>query len=155
MSIGKRLLPGMFAIALVAPAAAQATGSPVGLWAFQTTATEKGCSLSGEMIVSDSKDRRFPCSFKAVETCTQRLPRTIHTEQTCTLDQAGKTIAITSKLTRVVRVDPAEMMQEEVDGYLPDNFKLTINARGDQMLGAYASHRTAPAVFRRKQELVS
>jgi len=142
-------------LAIALPAGAQTSNSPVGAWTFSTAPEDKGCTISGEMIVSYSKDQHFPCSFKAVEACTQRLPRSIHTEQTCTLDQTGKTIAITSKPTRVVSVDPTEMLQEEIEGYLPDDFKLTLNAHGDLMMGAYASHRTAPAIFHRKQELVS
>jgi hypothetical protein len=148
-------LSSLVALVIAFPAGAQASNSPAGVWTFSTSPTEKGCSISGEMVVSRSKNQHFPCSFKAAETCTQRLPRSINTEQTCTLDQMGKTIAIISKLTHVVSVDPAEMLKEEIEGYLPDDFKLTINAHGDLMMGAYASHRTAPAIFHRKQELVS
>jgi hypothetical protein len=145
----------LLALAFAAPAQAQTSLSPVGLWTFTTAATDKGCALSGEMVVMAGKDKRFACTFKVVETCTERLPRAIHTEQSCTIIQTDANVAVNSKVEKVVSVDPITMMEEEVAGYLPDNFKLTITAHGDTMTGAYSSHRTAVAVFRRKQELVS
>ena len=145
----------LLALVFAAPAVAQTSRSPVGSWTFTTAATDKGCALSGDMVVMTGKDKRFPCTFKVVETCSERLPRAIHTEQSCTIIQTDAKVAVTSKVEKVVSVDPLTMMEEEVSGYLPDNFKLTINPHGDMMTGAYSSHRTAVAVFRRRQELVS
>jgi hypothetical protein len=81
--------------------------------------------------------------------------RTIHTDQSCSATQAGSQVNIVSKVDKIVSTDPADLMRDMFARYTPDNFKVAINPRGDEMTGMFESQGEAPVTFRRKQELVS
>jgi hypothetical protein len=137
----------------VAPAAVAQT--PAGVWSFMTDELYDSCTISGEMAIQQSSGKRFSCTFKAVQTCRLRLPKTIRTDQSCAAVQVGKQVSITSKVDRIVSVDPAIMRPGMEERYEPDNFIVTINPGGDEMNGMFESLGTAPVKFRRKQELTS
>jgi len=129
--------------------------SPAGDWSFQTGELRGGCDISGDMIITETAKRTFSCTFKAVQTCKGRLPRTIHTEQSCIATQTSSEITITSKVEKIVSVDPDTMMPGMDDRYAADNFIVSINRRGDEMDGRFESIGTAMVKFRRRQDLVS
>jgi hypothetical protein len=137
----------------LAPVAA--AQSPVGVWGFMTDELYDSCTISGEMTIKQSSGKRFSCTFKAVQTCRLRLPKTIHTDQSCAAVQVGKQVSITSKVDRIVSVDPSVMRPGMEERYEPDNFIVTLNHGGDEMDGMFESLGTAPVKFRRKQELTS
>jgi hypothetical protein len=124
-----------------------------GVWSFTTEPTTFNCVISGEMTIKLVSGRRFSCTFTAVQACTERLPRAIHTEQSCSAVQVGRQVSITSKLEKITGVDPASMTEDV--GYAPDDFTLTLGADGNEMAGKYSSNRSAPAKFWRKRQLVS
>ena len=124
-----------------------------GVWRFTTEPTAFNCTISGEMTIKPSNSLKHDCTFTAVQTCTERPPAEMHTEQSCVAIQIGKLVSIKSKLEKLTSVVPATMFDSV--GYAPDDFSLTLNASGNEMLGRYSSHRTSPAKFWRKRELVS
>jgi hypothetical protein len=151
--IALRLL--LFAAAVCGLAPIASAQSPVGVWGFMTDELSDSCTISGEMTIKQASGKRFSCTFKAVQTCRLRLPKTIHTDQSCAAVQVGKQVSITSKVDKIVSVDPFVMRQGMEDRYAPDNFVVTLNKGGDEMDGLFESLGTAPVKFRRKQELTS
>lgn len=143
---------GLMLIALTAAPAAFADDLS-GVWSFTTEPTAYNCTISGEMTIKPSNNLKHDCTFTAVQACTERLPSEMHTEQSCVAIQVGKLVTIKSKLEKLTSVVPASMF----DGaeYAADDFTLTLNASGDEMLGKYSSHRTSPAKFWRKRQLIS
>jgi len=51
----------------------------------------EGCTLSGSMTITRKADKTMACTFKAVWACTQVVPRSVETDQTCTAKQTGST----------------------------------------------------------------
>ena len=129
--------------------------SPAGVWGFMTDELSDSCTISGEMTIKQASDKRFSCTFKAVQSCRLRLPKTIHTDQSCAAVQVGKQVSITSRVDKIVSVDPSVMRVGMEDRYAPDNFIVTLNEGGDEMDGLFESLGTAPVKFRRRQELTS
>lgn len=132
--------------------------SPEGKWEFKTALLDDRCTISGEMQITElgqGDSRRFVCKFRAVQACTGGGIKSIVTEQSCLLNQAGSKVTIISKLERIVSTDPAELIKGMDRRYAPDNFSITINSRGDQMEGMFESMGEAPVKFRRKGDLVS
>ena len=129
--------------------------SAAGSWTFKTGQLRGDCDISGDMVIRETAKRAYICTFKAVQTCRGRLPRAIHTEQSCVATQAGDAVVITSKVEKIVSVDPGELMQGMDQLYAADNFKVTINRRGDEMDGRFESIGTALVKFVRQQDLVS
>lgn len=142
-------------LALTAEAQAPAARSPAGVWGFMTDELSDTCTISGEMTIKQSSGKRFSCTFKAVQTCRLRLPKAIHTDQSCAAVQIGQQVSITSQVDRIVSVDPLVMRKGMEDRYAPDNFVVTLDQGGDEMDGLFESLGTAPVKFRRKQELTS
>jgi hypothetical protein len=136
--------------------------SPAGNWEFKTAPLNDRCTISGEMQIRETgagagskSGKRFTCTFRAVQSCTSGDIRTIHTDQTCTLTQTGAKVSMVSKLERVVKTDPKELMNGMDRRYAPDNFYVTISPDGDVMDGMFESMGEAPVKFRRKGELLS
>ena len=129
--------------------------SAAGSWTFKTGQLRGDCDISGDMVIRETAKSAFSCTFKAVQVCRGRLPRAIHTEQSCIATQAGDAVVITSKVDKIVSVDPKELMEGMDRLYAADNFKVTINRRGDQMEGRFESLSTALVKFQRQQDLVS
>jgi hypothetical protein len=149
---------GVSAATLAAPVvSAQLKPAPsaAGSWNFKTGQLRGDCDISGEMVIRETAKRAYACTFKAVQVCRGRLPRSIHTEQSCVATQAGDSVVITSKVDRIVSVDPKELMEGMDRLYAADNFKVTINRRGDEMDGRFESLSTALVKFIRQQDLVS
>jgi hypothetical protein len=146
--------------ALTASASAQLkkAPSPAGVWEFKTAELYDSCTISGQMEIRAEEDRsgkRFSCTFHAVQACTRGNIRTIHTDQSCSATQAGSQVNIVSKVDRIVSTEPPELMKGMIDRYWPDNFKVAINAQGDEMDGIFESQGEAQVKFRRKRELLS
>ncbi len=132
--------------------------SPAGNWEFKTSKLNDRCIISGEMQIREvgsGANKRFSCTFRAVQSCTAGDIRTIHTDQSCQLTQTGSKISMVSKLERVVATDPKELMNGMDRRYAPDNFYVTISPGGDEMEGMFESMGEAPVKFRRKGELLS
>ncbi len=63
----------------------------------------------GDMATTtQTADRTYKCAFKAVWACELRLPKAVHTEQSCVATQTGFDLIVTSKLLKVGPVDPTE-----------------------------------------------
>jgi hypothetical protein len=149
---------GVSASALAAPVvSAQLKPAPsaAGSWSFKTGKLRGDCDISGDIVIRETAKRAYVCTFKAVQTCRARLPRTIHTEQSCVATQTGDSVVITSKVEKIVSVDPRELMEGMDRNYAADNFDVTINRRGDEMDGRFESLSTAIVKFIRQQDLVS
>ncbi len=148
VSVGAVVPPASFAQLKPAPSAA-------GNWSFKTGQLRGDCDISGEMQIRETAKRAYACSFKAVQICRGRLPRAIHTEQSCVATQAGDSVVITSKVEKIVSVDPDYLMEGMDRNYAPDNFKVTINRLGDEMDGRFESLSTSLVKFVRQQDLLS
>lgn len=132
--------------------------SPEGRWEFKTAELYDSCTISGEMEIRSEGDKgakTFTCTFRAVQACTRGNIRTIHTDQSCSASQTGSQVNIISKVEKIVSTQPVELMKGMMQRYAPDNFKVSINPRGDEMDGMFESQGEAPVKFRRKQELTS
>lgn len=149
---------GVSATALAAPvvnAQLKPAPSAEGNWSFKTGKLRGDCDISGDMVIRETAKRTYACTFKAVQICRGRLPRAIHTEQSCVATQAGDSVVITSKVEKIVSVDPKDMMDGMEANYAADNFNVTINRRGNEMDGRFESLSTAIVKFIRQQDLVS
>ena len=138
----------------VAHAQLKKAPAPVGSWGFETQPMGYGCTLTGEMTISQTADKSFKCSFEAVWGCKLRLPKAVHTEQSCIATQAGQEITITSRMEGISKVDPASMAVMMKTEYAADHFKVTINWRGDEMDGMFKSYGQAPVKFRKRLDLI-
>lgn len=129
--------------------------SPAGRWRFSTAEMPSACTMSGEMIVNQTRSGDFTCSFTAFQTCTAGAIVKIRTAQSCTLERRDGRMHITSKVDRIVSVEPESVREMVLAGYAPDNFILGMNALGDTMSGLFLSIGQAPVTFVRLEELVS
>src|SRR5262245_23031511 len=95
---------GVSGSALAAPivsAQLKAPPSAEGSWTFKTGKLRGDCDISGDMVIRETAKRAYTCTFKAVQVCRGRLPRAIHTEQSCVATQAGDSVVITSKVEKI------------------------------------------------------
>ncbi|MFT3723800.1 MAG: hypothetical protein QM773_09455 [Hyphomonadaceae bacterium] len=128
--------------------------SPAGSWGFKTEKMGYGCDLSGDMTITQTADKTFKCTFKAVWACQQRLPKAVHTEQSCVATQTGFDVMVTSRIVKVGPVEPAELTERIKANYAADHFTVKINTRGDEMDGLFKSYGQAPVKFRKRLELI-
>ncbi|MDP3739878.1 MAG: hypothetical protein Q8R02_21000 [Hyphomonadaceae bacterium] len=149
------MLATLCGLAPFADAQLKKAPSPAGEWGFKTEKMGYGCALFGEISIKQTTDKSYSCSFKAVWGCELRQPKSVETDQSCVATQAGSDITITSKIEKITRVDPADMMDFMRRRYAADHFAVKINTRGDEMDGIFHSYGQAPVKFRRKHELVS
>ncbi|RYG28695.1 MAG: hypothetical protein EON93_18105 [Burkholderiales bacterium] len=160
MSITRRLgLAAVLSLAVAAHSFAddakpQATPSPAGSWSFQTKPMDYGCVLSGDMTITQTGGKSFKCRFKAVWSCQTRAPKAVNTDQSCIATQTGDSVIITSRLEKIIKVDPPEMLELSKTNYAADHFNITINKHGDEMDGLFKSYGQSPVKFRRQQDLV-
>ncbi|CAN0352841.1 unnamed protein product [Phaeothamnion confervicola] len=147
----------VLACAIVPAASAQLkkAGSPVGDWEFKTAEHPDSCTISGTMsVAATNKKGRFTCTFKAVQACTRREFKTIHTEQSCVVEQVGSSVEIKAKVEKIVSVDPKWMIAGM--RYAPDDFHVKINESGSEMRGDFESiGEIEPVKFWRTGELLS
>ena len=156
MMLARLTLAAVLAAATLPAANAQVqkAPSPAGSWGFKTEKMGYGCALSGDMTITPTADKTFKCAFKAVWACELRLPKAVHTEQSCIATQAGFDVIVTSKLEKIGPVEPVEMSGAMKANYAADHFKITINTRGDEMDGLFKSYGQAPVKFRKHLELI-
>ena len=160
MSITRRLgLTAVLALAVTAHSFAddakpKAAPSPAGSWSFQTKPMDYGCVLSGDMTITQTSSKSFKCQFKAVWSCKTRAPKAVNTDQSCIATQTGENIIITSRLEKITKVDPPEMLELSKSNYAADHFNITINTHGDEMDGLFKSYGQSPVKFRKRQDLV-
>lgn len=128
--------------------------SPAGRWRFATAEMASACTMSGEMTVNETRNG-YACTFTAFQTCTAGAIQKIRTTQTCTLERRDGKLHISSKLEKIVSVEPAIILDMVKAGYAPDNFILGMNALGDTMSGLFLSIGQAPVTFVRVEENVS
>lgn len=157
--LSRRLVAGFSACFLLLAAASAVADptpppSPAGSWTFLSGKMTGGCVLSGDMVVTQKKDKTLSCDFRAKWACEARLPKAVHTEQTCSAKQSGADVVITSRMKKVAKVDPAELADYMMQNYAADHFKLKINTRGDEMRGLFHSYGQAEVIFRRHIELI-
>ena len=147
---------GIFAVIFaLQPAAAEPPApSPDGAWSFVTGKMGEGCTLRGAMTVTRKADKSLICNFEATWACEVRLTRAVVTQKTCTAKQTGSDITITSKVAKITKVDPPDLMDIMRANYAADHFNVKINARGDEMTGLFHSYGQARVIFRRKQDLI-
>lgn len=132
----------------------KAAPSPAGSWTFKTKPMDYGCVLSGDMTITSSSKKSFKCQFKAVWSCQTRAPKAVNTDQSCIATQTGDKIIITSRVEKITKVDPPEMLELSKTNYAADHFDIIINAHGDEMDGLFKSYGQSPVKFRRQQDLV-
>lgn len=132
----------------------QKAPSPVGSWGFKTEKMGYGCDLAGDMTITQTADKTFKCAFKAVWACEQRLPKAVHTEQSCVATQKGFDVMVTSRIVKIGPVDPVELTDRIKSNYAADHFTVKINTRGDEMDGLFKSYGQAPVKFRKRLELI-
>lgn len=139
----------------IASAQLKKAGSPVGDWEFKTAEHPDSCTISGTMkVAATNKKGSFTCTFKAVQACTRREFKAIHTEQSCTIAQVGSSVEITAKVEKIVSVDPKWMITGM--RYAPDDFHVRINENGSEMIGDFESiGEIEPVKFWRTGELLS
>lgn len=115
----------------------------LGAWRFETETYAPGCRITGNMIISPTKEKdRFTCRFVAREKCGNEID--ITAEQTCAITRSGKSIDM---IATVIKVTPQV-------SYAPDNWKLTfVNA--SKMTGELRSAAVAPVTFFRTQTPIS
>lgn len=147
LSIGFLLLSSASADPTPAP-------SPAGSWTFISGKMTGGCALSGDMVVTRKADKTLKCDFRAKWACESRLPKLVETQQTCTATQSGSDVVITSRMSKIGKVEPAELAEYMRANYAADHFKLKINTRGDEMRGLFHSYGQAEVIFRRPIELI-
>jgi len=128
--------------------------SPAGSWSFKTQPMAYGCVLSGDMTITKTSSKSFKCRFKAVWSCKTRAPKAVNTDQSCIATQTGDNLIITSRIEKITKVDPPEMLEVSKSNYAADHFNVTINAHGDEMDGLFKSYGQSPVKFRRQQDLV-
>lgn len=139
----------------IAPVSAEPPApSPVGDWSFKTSTMNEGCTLSGTMTITRKADKTMACTFKAVWACTQVVPRTVETDQTCTAKQTGNAVTITSKIAKIGKVTPAAYSDFMRANYAADHFQVKIDNTGDRMDGLFHSYGQASVAFRRHHELI-
>jgi hypothetical protein len=144
-----------FAMAFLQPASAEPTPpSPVGEWSFITGEMRNSCALSGQMSVTRKADKTLVCRFTADWSCKAGMMKSVQTTQTCIAKQTGHDITVTSKIEKITRSDPAELMDYMRSNYAADHFKVQINTRGDEMRGLFHSYGQAEVVFRKHHDLI-
>lgn len=132
----------------------KAAPSPAGSWTFKTKPMDYGCVLSGDMTITQTSSKSFKCRFKAVWSCQTRAPKAVNTEQSCIATQTGNNLIITSRMEKITKVDPPEMLELSKTNYAADHFNVTISTHGDEMNGLFKSYGQSPVKFRRQQDLV-
>ena len=152
----RTIISCIVATALALPGASAQSKRPdaSGSWDFKSEPMGYGCVLSGDMTVSRTSDKSYKCTFEASWSCKLRLPRSVQTEQSCIATQTGDNVTITSRMTRINKVDPADMLDMMQKNYAADHFTLKINARGDEMDGIFKSYGQAPVKFRKRLDLI-
>lgn len=152
----RRLIASLaFAVNVLQPVHAEPTpASPVGEWSFVTGKMVNSCVLSGQMSVTRKADKTLACRFTADWSCKAGMMKSVQTKQTCTAKQTGQDVTVTSKIEKITKSDPVELMDYMRANYAADHFKVKINARGDEMRGLFHSYGQAEVVFRRHQELI-
>jgi hypothetical protein len=150
------LLAGMLAVLMFPAADAQLkkAATPAGSWGFKTEKMGYGCALSGDMTITQAADKTYKCTFKAVWACELRLPKAVHTEQSCVATQTGSDVLITSRMEKISKVEPVAMLEQMRQRYAADHFTVKINGRGDEMDGIFKSYGQAPVKFRKRLDLV-
>ena len=128
--------------------------SPVGEWGFKTRTMNEGCTLSGSMTITRKADKTMACTFKALWACTQVVPRSVETNQTCTAKQTGSNVTLTSKIASIGKVTPTELADFMRANYAADHFQVKIDTTGDRMDGLFHSYGQASVTFRRHLELI-
>ena len=128
--------------------------SPVGEWRFKTSTMNEGCTLSGSMTITRKADKTMACTFKALWACTQVVPRSVETNQTCTAKQTGSNVTLTSKIASIGKVTPSELADFMRANYAADHFQVKIDTTGDRMDGLFHSYGQASVTFRRHLELI-
>lgn len=156
MNLPRLILPLVLMTLVSPPALAQSAPSLAGKWSFETAELYDNCTISGEMTITQiAKSKRFTCTFKALQRCTRQPPIEIHTTQSCAATQAGSQVSIISRLEKVDKVNLPGLLQGMGQRYAPDNFNVTLNKSGDEMIGRFESLGEAPVKFRRREDLVS
>lgn len=152
----RAIIPCIVAMALALPGANAQTkrAEPSGSWGFKSEPMGFGCVLSGDMTISQNSDKSYKCSFTAVWSCKLRQPKSVETEQSCIATQTGDDVIITSRMSKVSKVDPANMTELMQKSYAADHFRLKINTHGDQMDGIFKSYGQAPVKFRKRLDLI-
>jgi invasion protein IalB len=130
--------------------------SAVGAWTFETAPVNLNCKLSGTMTISQAGPAGgLTCRFVAVQGCTGDPPLRFEVEQACTAKQTGANVEIESRIVRVMKAEPADLLDAVKANYAPDDFKVAITRRGDEMLGDFHSLSTARVRFVRAVDLTS
>jgi hypothetical protein len=152
----RRLIAGLaFACLVMQPTYAEpAPATPVGEWSFITGKMGNSCVLSGEMSVTRKADKTLVCRFTADWSCTSGMMKSVGTVQSCTAKQAGQDVVVTSKVEKITRSDPVELLDYMRANYAPDHFKVKLNTRGDEMRGLFHSYGQAEVVFRKHHDLI-
>ncbi|MEO1476258.1 MAG: hypothetical protein AAFS13_07730 [Pseudomonadota bacterium] len=88
-----------------------------GAWSFRTDVKAKGCTLTGNMTISQAEENGSrTCSFVSTETCGGVLDMSWQMDQSCRVTPDGESLIIRSKVIRSLTPGYS------VTNYLPDHF---------------------------------
>lgn len=135
------------ATALALPAQAE-SNDIAGAWSFKTNIKRKGCTITGNMTISQpSETGTRTCSFVSREICQQDPDLSWQIEQSCRVTpQAEKYIIRSTVIASLTPGYPAA-------NYLPDHFVVTPESAA-RMTGIWQdSQYAAPVVFWRDASL--
>lgn len=128
---------------------AAASADPTGTWSFETTSKIKGCTITGNMTISQSFEGARDCSFISQEICENEPLQAITMDQVCSIRQQADTSHLEIQST---------VLASLVDGYntsnyLPDNFYLD-DISDDRMTGMWwDTNFSAPVIFWREKAI--
>jgi len=140
------------ALTLAMAAAPGWSESTDGRWVFQTDIAEKGCTITGEMVIEPEAEGAGyrACRFTSTEYCGSSDLVPTRMEQSCRVVEQKDFLLIRSEVTASLTEGVP------VAAYLPDHFTLT-DVSGEEMSGLWYDrlYRDAVRFWRPKPVPVS
>lgn len=142
----RSILSSIVMIGLAAPTAA---GQDItGAWSFRADVERKGCTLSGNMTISQpAENGTRTCSFVSIETCEAEPGLEIKMDQACRITPQAKSYIMRSKVIGTLTEGYS------IGNYLADHF--VVRPTGPkEMKGIWQdSQYSAPVIFWRDDAL--
>lgn len=155
----------LWLVAAIAPAAGTMAETPgastvAGAWKFKTDNLPKnGCIITGDMtIAKTSTPNVWSCEFTSREDCgVKPNTRFQRVKQSCRAITIGRTVEITSKVEAIIDAGPPELRADLMapGRYKADDFSVTLQPSGDEMIGRFHSLQVAGVRFWRIRDLTS
>ena len=149
-----------FALAVICFASGASAEGVAGRWKFRTDALpSNGCFISGAIVFhKTAKADAFTCEFVSQEDCVNfaGLKTFQRVQQSCTARVTGRSVAISSKVEKIVDAGPASLRDRlmQPGTYSPDDFSVELNAHGE-LVGLFHSLQQSGVRFWRDVDLLS